>query len=250
MAVPGAHDIRPRGSALQQRRKLVRLAEGDIGLDLFSGRAGFAPVISLHHQVQVAAVGVAAHVKLQPPGGEAVARRVHQVNIGPRQAALVRDAAAAQDGGQEIGAVRLAVTGDPFQMLPAGGFIHGGGAAIGQGVHGKFRAGPDKRPARPGAMRGEIREARLHAEGKAADRDLAPVQRNAGHHLTAFQRRQLFFKSAGGDPPVGRNGRCNRQKRQDRRVEPETAGIGHPHLEYPQDRQESQPSSFTKLASL
>src|ERR1700761_1901016 len=60
---------------------------------------------------------------------------------------------------------------------------------------------------------------------------------------------ELFVEQASHDPPMPHRPGGNCEEHRQRRIQPEARRKTQPHLEYPQDKQESQPSTCTKLAS-
>src|SRR5437660_53696 len=78
---PALGSIRPRNLATQQRHQRIELAQSDIELKVARFQAGELKPVGLEHQVQIAAIGIAAHVKLQAADGELASAQINDIQV-------------------------------------------------------------------------------------------------------------------------------------------------------------------------
>ena len=178
-----------------------------------------------------------------------LAARIYHVQIETRQAPGIHHAAGMQRAGQEFQRVAFAAAIGPAQRLVARRFIDVLGPAIAEAMQGEILGGPAQGAMRALAFHRKAGEHHIDVERKAGNRLAGIGQSDARHCLMPVQGIEFFVEQAGHDPPMRHRPAGNGEKHRQRRIQPETGRKTQPHLEYPQDRQESQPSTCTKLAS-
>src|SRR5579883_1571995 len=123
--------------------------------------------VELEHQVQILAVRIAPHVKLEAADGPLRLPRVSHVEVKACEAALVVDAAGPQTAdrkGHDRGA--LSFRQAQAQVLTSRRLIDDLLAAVSEGMQRELLGLPGKRPVRRAATDAEVGKIGIDAEGK------------------------------------------------------------------------------------